>query len=232
MNKTTRIIVAVVVLLLLAGGGYYLFARSHKNTQTAENTMPQNQMQQMTTGKKSLFDFFSVAGSEKCTFTDKATNGSGAVYVSSGKMRGDFQSVVEGKTNQTHMINDGKFIYMWTDGQKTGYKMSLELVKKEAAQVTISPQNNSGSSGERPPSQVANMNRQADYSCGSWSADESKFAVPSDITFTDYSAMMQGVITGMPKQNTIQGNSAACAQCNQVPAGAARNQCLAALKCQ
>lgn len=227
MNNTTRVI-ALVVLLLFVGGGVYLFARSHKASQTAENTIPQKQTQQMTTGKKSLFDFFSISASEKCTYTDKATNGSGTVYVSGGKMRGDFQTT----QNLTHMINDGKYVYIWTEGQKTGYKMSMDLVKKEIAQATSSLQNSSGSSEERPPSQVANMNRQADYSCGAWSADASKFAVPSDITFADYSAMMQGVMTGTPKQNTMQGNPAACAQCNQVPAGAARNQCLTALKCQ
>jgi hypothetical protein len=231
MNKTARIIVIVVALIVLGGGAAYLFGASHKaSTQSEQSTTGQNQSQQMPPQKKSLFDFFSMSGSQKCTFSDKTTSGSGTVYVSSGKMRGDFQSTDNGKTNASHMINDGTFVYVWSDGQKQGYKMSLESVKKEASQVSMAPGNNSS---DKTPSQAVNMKQQSDYSCGSWSADASVFAMPSGVTFTDFSAMMQGAPTGavMHPSSAMQGNKAACSQCNQVPAGAARNQCLAALKC-
>jgi hypothetical protein len=132
------------------------------------------------------------------------------------------------------MINDGQFVYYWSDGQKNGYKMSFDFVKRQAAQITMSPQN--GSSAEAP-SQAVNMKQQADYSCGPWSEDASLFAVPTNIAFTDYSAMMQGAMHGMPTSNPKEGINAqqkqeACSACNQVPAGAMRNQCLAQLKCQ
>ncbi len=235
MNKTARIILVVVILILLGGGAAYLFGKSHKApTQSEQTATSQNQTQQMSTQKKSLFDFFSMAGSQKCTFSDKTNGGSGNVYISGGKMRGDFQSTDTGKTNTSHMINDGKYVYFWTDGEKSGYKMSLDFVKQEASQVSMAQGNTS--SQEQTPSQAVNMKQQSDYSCGPWPADSSLFSVPTNIAFTDYSAMMQGAMKGTTTHPGsamhMQGNQAACSQCNQVPAGAARTQCRAALKCQ
>jgi hypothetical protein len=87
-------------------------------------------------------------------------------------------------------------------------------------------------------SQAMNVNQQATYTCGSWSVDESMFSVPQTVTFTDYSAMMQGsgavsVPSGAAMPGTgAQGTKTECAMCNRAPAGPARNECLSALKCQ
>jgi hypothetical protein len=231
MKKTT-IIIVVVLLLLLAGGAFFLANKSHKtSTQSEQTVTAQNQTQQMSTQKKSLFDFFSMAGSQKCTFSDKTNGGSGTVYVSSGKMRGDFQSTDNGKTSASHMINDSKYVYYWTDGQKTGYKMSLDFVKQQASQVSMAPGNNA--SEQQTPSQAVNMKQQSDYSCGPWSEDTSMFSVPTNIAFTDYSAMMKSIPTSPPQEGmNAQQKQSACSACNQVPAGTMRNQCLTQLKCQ
>ena len=231
-NNTAIIIVVVVVLLVLAGAAYH-FMRHSNMSPTQSNENANSQMQQITSGKKSLFDFFSMGGSQKCTFTN-TTNGGGTIYVSSGKMRGDFQETNNstGKTAQTHMINDGTYVYIWTDGQTNGYKMSDAVMKQEESQPTQAP-----STGSQPqPSQGMDMHQQMNTSCGGWTADASMFTVPTNVTFTDYSSMMQGASTGATTMHTgaapMQGTSAECAECNQAPAGAARNQCLAALHCK
>ena len=232
MNKTTKIILVVILLILLGGGVFYFLGRSSSSPLKSV----QDQIMQGTTQKKSLFDFFSMGGSQKCTFSDKTNNSSGTVYVGNGKMRGDFQSNDNGTTSQTHMINDGKYVYMWTEGQKDGYKMSLDTIKQQAAQESSNTGNTP--SDNQTPSQAVNMNQKADYSCGGWSVDSSLFTVPSDVNFVDYSAMMQGAMKGVtPPTQTGTGmtkgqQQSECAQCNQVPAGAMRNQCLSALKCQ
>ena len=242
MSKTTRIIIAVVVILILIVGLYFVFGKKSSNPLQSVQKSVQNKVAQMTNQKMSLSDFFSLAGSKKCTFSDKTNNSSGTVYIGNGEMRGDFQSTDNGKATASHMINDGKYVYMWTDGQKSGYKMSTDIVKKEAAQVTLSP-DNSGSSETQPSSGPVNMNQQADYSCGGWSVDTSMFTLPQGITFTDYSSMMQGMqntgasSTGTTQQApanqgmTDQQKQYECSQCNKVPAGAMRNQCLSELKC-
>lgn len=229
MNKTTLIIGVVVILLLVGGGAYFLLGKS-SNSNPIKSV--QNQVTKLTTEHKSLADFFSMTGSQKCTFSDRTSNSSGTLYIGDGKMRGNFQSTDNGKTTASHMINDGKYVYIWTDGQKNGYKMSTEIVKQQAAKVTIEPGNNTQS--QAPSSGPVNMNQQADYSCGSWSVDATQFILPQGVTFTDYSSMMQGVTPGQVRSQgmTKEQQQSMCAQCNQVPAGAMRNQCLAQLKCQ
>jgi hypothetical protein len=236
VKKTPFLVIVIVVLLLLAGGAYLLIKHTHNGASQSAQTANTQGQPLMSPQKKSLFDFFSMGGSQKCTFSDKINNSSGTVYVSSGKMRGDFQSVDNGTTKQTHMINDGSYVYIWTDGQSSGYKMSLKAVKSEAAQVSTAPGSNT--SGQTQ-SQSVNMHQQADYSCGGWSADPSLFTLPQGITFTDYSSMMQGSgsSAGTGSSTTQQGtqthgSAAMCAECNQAPAGQARNQCLSALHCQ
>jgi len=229
MNKTTKIILVVIILILLGAGVFSLFGRSSSNPVHSA----QDQMTQATTQKKSLFDFFSMTGSLKCTFADKTDNSSGTVYIGVGKMRGDFQSTNNGTTSQTHMINDSKYVYMWTDGQKDGYKMSLDTIKHQAAQENANTGNSP--SDNQTPSQAVNMNQKADYSCGGWSVDSSLFTVPTDVSFVDYSSMMQRAMKGVTPPTgagmTKNQQQSECAQCNQVPAGAMRNQCLSALKC-
>lgn len=226
MNKMTLIIVIVVVLLLLTGA-FIFMKKSSSNPKTAQGQTAQGPQ------KKSLLDFFSMTGSLKCTFADKTANSSGTVYAAVGKMRGDFQSAVNGTTTQSHMVNDGSYVYIWTDGQKTGYKMSLASVKSEASQAISKMQNGPGP--QQSSSQGMDMKKQSDYSCGPWAADNSLFTPPTDVTFTDYTSMMQGAMHGVtpPAQGmSSQQKSSECQQCNQVPAGAMRNQCLSALKCQ
>jgi hypothetical protein len=229
MKKTTLIIVVVIILIIFVGGVYLFFSKSHTNpVQAVKNQVAQ------TMEKKTLADFFSMSGSQRCTFSDISNNSSGAVYVGDGKMRGDFRSTDNSKTTASHMINDGTYVYVWTDGQKNGYKMSTAIVKKEESQVTLTPENNAPSEAQ-PSSGPVNMNQQSSYSCGPWSVDASMFTVPTNVTFTDYSSMMQKVTPGAAMQDqgmTQQQKQYECSQCNKVPAGQMRNQCLSELKCQ
>ncbi len=203
--------------------------KSHMSpSQSADKANPQNQPKEMTSGKKSLSDFFAMKGTLKCTFSDKTNSGSGTVYLGGGKMRGDFQSQANDTASQTHMVNDGTYVYIWTEGQKNGYKMSLDAVKNEASQVKVS-----GTPSIVKP-QGMDMSQQSNYSCAPWVANATMFKVPSDITFVDYSSMMQRASSDAATSHggaAMQGNQSACSECDKVPAGAARNQCRAALKC-
>ena len=227
--KNKNLLVAVVIILLLLGGGaFYFLGQSHKNQtvdQSANKQASQNEMQKQSTEKKSLKDFLTMSGSQslQCTFSDKTTNSSGTVFVDNNKMRGDFTASLDGKEMQSHMINDGSYVYSWTDGQKEGYKMSLATIKNAASE--------NGTPAPKTPGQAVDMQKQVNYSCSPWSVDTTKFALPQGISFNDFSEMMKGMPQGGPSSSVMQGNQAACGQCDQIPAGTAREQCKAALKC-
>jgi len=234
-RKAIRILIAVIILFILVGGVWAL--HSHLSSPGEEAANPQNKASQMTTGKKSLSDFLSMNATLKCTFSDKTNSSSGTVYVSNGKMRGDFTSQDNSAATQTHMVNDSSYIYYWTDGQKNGYKMSLATIKNETPHISMSPSHGTSDQGQ---TQGMDMHQQSNYSCGPWVVNSSLFTVPSDITFTDYSAMMQGSSSqSAPHEGAaatqegtqMHGNAAMCAQCDKAPAGSARSQCLATLHC-
>lgn len=119
-------------------------------------------------------------------------------------MRGDFPG--------GHMITMDETIYYWMDGQATGYKMAM-VVPTGSAQV------------EAGTNTQVDLDQQLDYKCSTWVNDPSKFVLPTDVTFTDPSEMIQEALgaSGAPKID--------CSACDAAPEGAARTQCLTALKC-
>jgi len=120
------------------------------------------------------------------------------------------------------MVSDGKYVYLWMEGETKGYKMSLDVLTKMSDSVQ-----------QQYKSQTVDMKKQVDYACNPWKIDSSKFVVPTNITFTDYTSMMQelkGGASASPSTTVIQGNQAACSQCDQLPSSA-KAQCRTALHC-
>lgn len=175
MNK--KAIIAVIVLLLLGVGGFAFW-----KTQQDKVGGPTSGV----SGFKSLKDLLSSGVAQKCTYstTDEKGTSEGTTYVSGGKMRGDFTSVITGKTEKTHMITDGKTNYIWVDGEKTGLKTVVE--PSSAPNPTDVPvtQTETANGG-------VDINKPADYKCSTWIADGSLFSPPADVKFTDFSEMFK-----------------------------------------
>jgi hypothetical protein len=226
VNRTTIIIVAVIVLLLIGGGGFFLFkhflVKSPSSFQNAQNAQTQATISPIE--KKSLKDLLSITGQQQCAFNDKQTGSSVTVYSGNGKVRGDFQPQATGDSSATHMIADGKYIYFWDERQGKGYKASLEVIQQM-----------SGSMMQNYASQAMDLQKKVDYSCHPWAMESEKFIIPTDITFTDYTSMMQqatgnNASSAPVAPSAMQGSQAACGQCDKLPSGA-REQCRASLHC-
>lgn len=213
MNKNIIIGLVIVILLLVGGGGYMFLNRSQTNPQTTSTQPAENTTQ--TTSKASLKSLMSLGNNQTCTFEDTQSGSSGTVYISSGKFRGDFSSNVNGTVTGSHMISDSSNVYVWMDNTNDGFKMSMDSIEKlnESNQKTV------------------DINKEVDYSCSGWGVDSSKFSIPTQITFQDFSAMMEDASKMMKSvTGTSQDNTAACSTCNNLPAEA-QAQCKAALKC-
>lgn len=218
MNKSTLIILVVILLLILGGGGFMLLNRSQTNP---EPPVVKPKSNASTMDKKSLRDLMSLSGNQQCTFSDKETGDLGAVYSSGGKVRGDFKSETNGKSTGSHMIQDGTNIYFWMDGEKSGYKASLDTVTKTGEDVMEKYQSQS-------KSPAVDLKKQVDYSCSGWGGDAAKFAVPTNVEFTDYTKVMEEA-GKMIEQSGIS-NQDACSACDSLT-GETQAQCKAALKC-
>lgn len=162
--------------------------------------------QEQSPSPSSLKDLISRGIAQSCTFSNDST--SGTVYVSSGKVREDFTATTDGKETKSHIIVDGNTSYMWTEGSKTGFKMTFDVNATPSAKTSTS-QNGSFDAS-------ANIN----YKCGVWIVDSSLFALPTGVQFTSFGSTPA---TG--------SNSSQCSYCDSL-SGDSKTQCLSALKCK
>lgn len=191
MNKW--IVIGVLALMGIGGGVYWY---TSMRIQTASPTQTTSAAEPTAKQTRSLRDLLTLGAAQRCT------NPAGTVYISGGKMRGDFGT--------THMITDNGTSYMWTDGQTKGFKMSLD----SSAQANVTPQ----------PGQV-NVDEKTDYDCGAWTVDTSVFSLPAGVQFTDFSSIMV-----VPSAGVSGAPSDKCAACASL-SGETKTQCLIALGC-
>jgi hypothetical protein len=137
----------------------------------------------------------------KCDYelTDSGMTVKSTLYVSGKMMRVEGSAPVNAKQVLTsHMILNGgdDYAYIWMDdGTGKGTKMKMEdpAAKTDGSQVK-------GESGS------ADLDAKIEFSCSKWSADDSMFKVPTNITFTDFSDMLKN----------LGGNM--CGTCDMLPA--------------
>jgi len=177
--KSKGLIIAVVVILLLAGGYFLMNKKGPATSPTTSDTSTT----ETSSGSKSLKDLLSAGIAQKCTYstTSEGTTTEGTSYIAGGKMRGDFTNTTSGKTTVSHMISDGKTSWIWTEGETTGFKMTVE----------------EPTAGETPSSQTTveggvGWDDKFDYKCSAWVTDGTFFTPPSNVKFTDFSELLKG----------------------------------------
>lgn len=202
------------VLLLLAGGAFFGYSKFFgKNFSKSTSTE--------TPGMQSIKDLLASGTSQKCTFTttDGSTESSGTTYVSGGKVRSDYTMKSPDKTVISHMINDEKTSYMWTDGEKTGLKMMM-------GEDMMDNMMDEGEENVSKESSQESLDQKVDYRCSAWKTDSSVFTPPSNVEFSEFTNMMMQ--TSSPSSGG--SNSSQCSYCNSLT-GDDKTQCLTALKC-
>lgn len=131
------------------------------------------------TVSSNIADLFRLGTSSKCTAT--TSEGSATIYISGAKQRMDATSNGE----SVHSIVDSSYVYVWTDRENKGFKMSKRTIEDTANEAASQYQGQTPESfAETPDAQV---------SCSAWLADSSKFTPPSSVEFEDFDAMMQQV---------------------------------------
>ena len=219
MNKSLGYGIGAIVIIALIAAFFMMQKGTQPSSEGVVGTTQQADTQDSSAGG-ALKDLFTMGGSQTCTFSNKAgAQGSGTVYVSGGNVRTDFVTSIEnGSTQQMHMIVKDKTSYMWGDAlQGQGIKMSFADITEPTA---------SGSQQQAG----FDANQSVEYSCKPWVADASVFELPAGVQFSDLSAAIQTQVQG--KMDTgVSGSSAACMQCDSVPAES-RAQCKAALRCE
>lgn len=174
MKKGVGIVLAIIVIALIA---YFAFGRKGSDTTEQSNTTSSSQSsdQSSNSTKTSSLKSLISSGNQSCTYNDGQTTG--VVYTANGKARMDFTSTTNGVSTASHSVIDGDIYYSWIDGQPSGFKFSMN-------------QSTTGSAGSN---QNVDVNKETNYNCSSWSPDNSKFVLPTGVTFTDLSKLQTGM---------------------------------------
>lgn len=192
---------AVLAVAMVMGGGYVLMSGGYSMEDSKVNVVAPELNDDVDTGDMvakemdkatpkliekavgftgSFFDLAARGGTYRCEVQSSGTNNSttGVVHVAGTDIRGDFASLVSGKSVESHMLKKGDMMYVWGGGMEQGVMMKATAMQGQGSTAT----QGQGVSGTQ------------DYgwNCISESVDASKFVKPSSIDFMDIDAMMQG----------------------------------------
>lgn len=142
----------------------------------------------------SLKDALLSGQAMRCTYND----GQGEVssLVKGSKVRVEGMSMGENQ-GKGWMINDGEWMYTWSDGEKKGTKFNVQAMKDlgdELAEKNI----------QNPEDWANEVDAQYKPDCRPASASDDDFVPPADVEFQDMSAMMNGI--GNMMQNITPGD--------------------------
>lgn len=210
MSKQMQIIIGVAVAALVIG--VLAFTQLKKSPQSPQPSVTQEQpaaSASTTTG--SIKSLLGIGKNQTCKVTYPDGKGKGTIYIADKKMRGDFTMTVNSKETESHMIQDGDVTYFWSGTQ--GTKMKIDESLKASASPTAGGQ-----------SQGADLNKDVDMKCSSWSVDNSMFTAPSDVKFTDLSETMMK----MPQNKTGGSSTSPSSYCDQITDPAAKAACIPA----
>ncbi len=214
-KKAGLIIGAVVIIVVLAA--FFMIQKSNPAapSESADSTQKESSDSLNNFAKGSIASLLTAGKNVTCSLKYPEGKGTGTVFVSGKKVRGDFTTATDAaKEFKTSMIQDGEYAYIWSDADKKGTKIKV--------------------SGLPSPSPVANsktdtsdINQEVDLSCSTWSADPSKFAVPADVEFTDVSALMEKSQGQLPA-----GNSTPTSPCDAITDPQNKAACISAMSGQ
>ncbi len=179
------ILVAVVLVVTILDEGDGSFNNTENATTTGEvvtNILKSNTKTTTTSApisgmKTSLGGIFNEKGSYQCDYeaVTPSVRTSNVIYVSDGKMRGEFRTYETGLSKSTLVVYDGAYLYVWTEGMSVG---KISQPKTLAELPGIIPED--VSSGKVLGSGLNNVS----WSCHPWSKVSSLLVKPSYVTFT------------------------------------------------
>ncbi|EKD99774.1 MAG: hypothetical protein ACD_22C00177G0002 [uncultured bacterium] len=221
--KNVKIIGIVLLLILLLTGGYFGYKTLKKtstgidNSDSLTNQIKGEGQESESSFSGKITDLITLGKSVKCTYAtpeQEGTTGTGTIYVSGTKMRGDSTITMSNNTSvESHFISMDNAMYTWSPLMPQGYK----IVVDEESLDTEEPGN--------IPEQAKALQESFDYKCLPWIPDQSLFELPTDVEFVDLSELTKTVETPGETGNT-------CALCDLMETEEQKAQCLKSMNCE
>lgn len=171
MNKLLPLIIVVVAL----GAGMYALKGGSSTTPPDSSVKESPTDSPTSTINTSLAKLIASGSPVQCS-VETEENGmktKGTVYVAGKKIRGDFKTDTpdQGVVDSHLLINDDA-VHVWASSAPQGIRLPLESAESGAVQGI-------------------DYTKEKDYGCRSWTPDNSKFQLPSDVKFSDLGSLIQ-----------------------------------------
>lgn len=191
----------------------------------------------------SIKDFLGQGKNVKCTFSskDEDVKMEALTYVSGDKVRSD--TTVTSTDNEgtemvteSHTILKDNYMYVWSDLMEKGMKMNLTDMEKMNEES-----DEPDTYGDyRDMINKDQIDQDFNYKCTPWIPDNSKFDIPIDIEFMDYTEMMNNMMKQVDNADTIDLNQVKesistediCAMCNMTQSETDKQTCRENLGCK
>lgn len=169
----TKIIIAVLIAAAVVGG---YFAFNNKEVEVVNEEVATTPSPEVSGKKMAFSEFVKQGGAYKCTVNQSVNNTDtvGTTYINKGMIRGEYNTKVQNLSVDTTLIIRDGYTYTWTSMlPNMGYKSKVADPKQVDTNA--------------PKSATYSFNSEqiGDYDCKDWTVDESKFVVPSTVTFSE-----------------------------------------------
>jgi hypothetical protein len=167
-----KTIIGLLVVGAVAVGGYFIMKSDTKVVDDVQKEETETPVQ--SEGKKMAFsELVKQNGTYKCEVKQAMSDfeNSGTVYMSGTNMRGEFNTVAEGRTVQNYFVIKDGYMYNWSSfASEMGAKIKVEAIAKAREEGAYA----------WSPDQVG------DYNCEAWTPEASKFEIPAQVNFTTF----------------------------------------------
>lgn len=186
-SPKTLIIVVVIIILAIVGIGGFMMMGNKSSDKVPSQT--QSAVGEKAPANESVFssikDALSKSVSLECTYTDESGRNS-VTYIKGGAIRSDFTAKDTAESGS--MIMKDNKMYFWNG--KTGMMMEFD----PSAMMGGTPTQNVTPGQQKPEDVIGALEQYKQY-CKNATVSDSLFVPPTDVKFTDVSAMTKGVQT-------------------------------------
>ena len=223
-------VIGSLLALALLGAGVYFFVLAEpaaveevpleatSGTDDLADESDQLSATETNSGIGSLTSILALGRNLECTFSDASEEGmrtEGIAYIAGERIRSDFVTTDGGVQYDMSVIRDTETAYIWGEAPEGTMAVKTSIAETEG----VFPVDES-------TSQPDPFEEQVEFECSRWSVDEGQFTPPADVEFVDLQEQMEAMMG-----DALGGGGLDCSMCDQVPAGAAKDQCLQSLGC-
>lgn len=169
--------------MLGAAGAYFLNTNKGQDQTSSQTAEPQEDQNTSIAAGQTLIDLLQKNESQQCNFNyeDEESSTAGVIYIHNQRMRADITSLIDRVESGITLLRKEDINYVWGTPfpDKTGlvFEASVEDIEdKGQFQNYLDPE------------------KQMDFSCSSWTVEESAFQTPDDIKFNDLSGIVGDII--------------------------------------